>query len=348
MWLAPDIESYLNSGYIFSESGGTAYPYNSSFFNLSDTDKEKFVTQANHIGGRNRMLVVHNEFKYVYYEEIDSGFTGVHFNAPFTQKKPWERRVGQLVRSSGHLEGVATISHAYTKMILTDRKEDPGVYGVVAGVKEDGRLLINSLGEGAVCVVDTAPVDVGSLLCSSQYRGLATVQNDTLIRSYTVAKAMAPCDFTYVGKKTRGQVAVHYFSIRHQTMCALTDEIKLPGVRDIFEITGQELLNSFPQAISVSKVTSTVFDDDEIANNKNVPTSTETVWRELSEEEAKENLQYARLRFKDETTEEMLQDYVKALGLDYIDDTNTPYELYDLIREATSLKVAFMPVIYLC
>ena len=74
----------------------------------------------------------------------------------------------------------------------------------------------------------------------------------------------------------------------------------------------------------------------------------DTVWRELSEEEAKENLQYARLRFKDETTEEMLQDYVKALGLDYIDDTNTPYELYDLIREATSLKVAFMPVIYLC
>ena len=348
MWLAPDIESYLNSNYIFSESGGAAYPYNSRFFNLSDTDKENFVTQENHIGGRNRMLVVHNEFKYVYYKEIDSGFTGVHFNAPFAQKKPWERRVGQLVRSSGHLEGVATISHAYTKMILTDRKEDPGVYGVVAGVKEDGRLLINSLGEGAVCVVDTAPVDVGSLLCSSQYRGLATVQNDTLIRSYTVAKAMAPCDFTYVGKKTRGQVAVHYFSIRHQTMCALTDEIKLPGVRDIFEITEQELLNSFPQAISVSKVTSTVFDDDEIANNKNVPTSTETVWRELSEEEAKENLQYARLRFKDETTEEMLQDYVKALGLDYIDDTNTPYELYDLIREATSLKVAFMPVIYLC
>ena len=83
-------------------------------------------------------------------------------------------------------------------------------------------------------------------------------------------------------------------------------------------------------------------------NNLSSTTRTETVWRQMSEEEAHSNLSEERLRFIDESTQETLLEHAKALGLDDIDDTNTPYELYELVREATSMKVAFMPVIYLC
>jgi hypothetical protein len=88
------------------------------------------------------------------------------------------------------------------------------VFGVVAGIEDarmdevgcftsytdkppgDTRVYVNSVGEGAIWVVDSeGPVSAGGYVTTSDVPGYACAQSDDLHRSCTAAKLTMSCDF---------------------------------------------------------------------------------------------------------------------------------------------------------
>jgi hypothetical protein len=99
---------------------------------------------------------------------------------------------------------------------LAHQARQKSVYGVVSRIEEgeerefvgsgmrmkaakglgEHRLIINSLGEGAVWVCDAnGPLENGDFICSSSVAGYGMRQDDDLMRNYTVAKITMACDF---------------------------------------------------------------------------------------------------------------------------------------------------------
>ena len=121
---------------------------------------------------------------------IVDGMTGKHHPQP-ASKRAWGALVGRVVASTGQVETPVTVDRGYVSVDLAGLA-DPAVYGVVASVREDGRLSVNSVGEGCVWVImgDRGSIPVGTLLQSSGIWGLAEVQSDQRVRSCTVAKTV--------------------------------------------------------------------------------------------------------------------------------------------------------------
>jgi hypothetical protein len=152
-------------------------------------------------------------------------FTGFHrtftddplFNQedPATFKKTY---VGRLVISTGEIatdsmenketnewtilrdkEGI-TIEDALPMVQLTRQRKDKRIFGVL-GMAERGnsraeRLIVNSLGEGGIWVVNTnGTIENGDYIQSSPELGYGELQDDDLLHSYTAAKATIDCDF---------------------------------------------------------------------------------------------------------------------------------------------------------
>ena len=58
------------------------------------------------------------------------------------------------------------------------------------------RLIVNSLGEGGICVSNTnGNIENGDYLQSSDLLGYGEKQDDDLLHNYTIAKATIDCDF---------------------------------------------------------------------------------------------------------------------------------------------------------
>jgi hypothetical protein len=58
------------------------------------------------------------------------------------------------------------------------------------------RLIVNSLGEGAMWVCNSnGNIENGDYITSSDYLGYGEKQDDDLLHNYTVAKATINCDF---------------------------------------------------------------------------------------------------------------------------------------------------------
>ena len=77
------------------------------------------------------------------------------------------------------------------------RKEQTGAWGTVYD-KEDGdtRVYINSVGEGAIWVVDASGnLEAGDYITSSNIPGYGELQEDDILHNYTVAKITMDCDF---------------------------------------------------------------------------------------------------------------------------------------------------------
>ena len=61
----------------------------------------------------------------------------------------------------------------------------------------DDRLIINSVGEGAIMVCDiNGNLENGDYITTSEIPGIGMKQNDDLLHNYTVAKIVQDCDFT--------------------------------------------------------------------------------------------------------------------------------------------------------
>jgi hypothetical protein len=109
-----------------------------------------------------------------------------------------------------------TIDDAMPIVELAHQARQKSVYGVVSRIEEgeerefvgsgmrmkaakglgEHRLVINSLGEGAIWVCDAhGPLENGDLICSSSVAGYGMRQDDDIMRNYTVAKITMACDF---------------------------------------------------------------------------------------------------------------------------------------------------------
>lgn len=148
-------------------------------------------------------------------------FTGQHrssSNIDFT-----DNEVGLIVSSTGtynNLSGtnLPTIDEAIPIVELSAVQNDKKVFGVISNNEgktreyhqgifvsvisknvDDNRLIINSLGEGAIWVCNiNGNLENGDYITSSGIGGYGMKQDDDLLHNYTVAKITCDCDFNNV------------------------------------------------------------------------------------------------------------------------------------------------------
>ena len=96
-------------------------------------------------------------------------------------------------------DGIA-VEDAVPVVALSGKKKDKRVFGVLGAAKRNtnnqNRLIVNSIGEGAICVANTnGNNENGDYLQSSDLLGYAEKQDDDLLHNYTVGKATIDCNF---------------------------------------------------------------------------------------------------------------------------------------------------------
>ena len=93
-----------------------------------------------------------------------------------------------------------SIEDAIPFVALSRKKKDKRVFGVLGDPKRStnnkDRLIVNSIGEGAICVANTnGNIENGDYLQSSDLLGYGEKQDDDLLHNYTIGKATIDCDF---------------------------------------------------------------------------------------------------------------------------------------------------------
>jgi len=93
-----------------------------------------------------------------------------------------------------------TIEESIPIVQLCRIKQDKRVYGVLGNAERKtnnkNRLIVNSIGEGAICVCSAnGNIENGDYIQSSDILGYGEKQDDDLLHNYTVAKAVIDCDF---------------------------------------------------------------------------------------------------------------------------------------------------------
>ena len=83
---------------------------------------------------------------------------------------------------------------------LSRVKKDKRVFGVLGDPKRNcnskERLIVNSVGEGAICVCNTnGNIENGDYIQSIDVLGHGEKQDDDILHNYTVAKATIDCNF---------------------------------------------------------------------------------------------------------------------------------------------------------
>lgn len=96
-------------------------------------------------------------------------------------------------------EGI-TIEDSLPIVALSRQKKDKKIFGVLGlagrASNDKNRLIINSVGEGAICVANSnGNIENGDYLQSSDLLGYAERQDDDILHNYTVAKATIDCNF---------------------------------------------------------------------------------------------------------------------------------------------------------
>ena len=96
-------------------------------------------------------------------------------------------------------DGIA-IEDAIPVVALSRKKKDKRVFGVLGmpnrNTNNKNRLIVNSIGEGAICVSNTnGNIENGDYLQSSDLLGYGEKQDDDLLHNYTIGKATIDCDF---------------------------------------------------------------------------------------------------------------------------------------------------------
>jgi hypothetical protein len=151
-------------------------------------------------------------------------FTGQHRCASDTIDVADPKLVGYIVSASGQLHNISddsgkpSINESLPVVELSNVINDKTVYGVISDSEDnsdkrtyslgafvsvfnkanaDTRLIINSLGEGAIWVCNAnGCVMNGDYITSSQIPGLGMKQDSDILHNYTVAKATTSVDFS--------------------------------------------------------------------------------------------------------------------------------------------------------
>ncbi len=92
------------------------------------------------------------------------------------------------------------IEDAIPVVALSRKKKDKRVFGVLGmpnrRTNNKDRLIVNSVGEGAICVSNTnGNIENGDYIQSSDLLGYGEKQDDDLLHNYTIVKATIDCDF---------------------------------------------------------------------------------------------------------------------------------------------------------
>ena len=219
-----------NRGIVCEDDGGTGY-WNIHYSNGSGTGYDvtygnvtnMFVLSFNGTG-QNGGWAIYND------DGGDGLFTGQHRNIPQDgEVEDYISKVGYIVSSTGNIQnqqGVEghevyrpNINEALPKVKLSDTPKDKKAYGVVSDLEDpnstqrviqhgiwhsaytkpegDDRLIINSVGEGAVMVSNiNGNIENGDYITTSAIEGIGMKQDDDLLHNYTVAKAVMNCDFS--------------------------------------------------------------------------------------------------------------------------------------------------------
>jgi hypothetical protein len=155
-----------------------------------------------------------------------TSFTGQHRCVP---DEPMEKglivsaKKNKFVKLNGGLDtgkGAITIDESLPVVSLSSVANDKSCFGVVSSMEEanttsrtettdggvisiisktlgDNRAIVNSVGEGAIWVVDTnGPLESGDYITTSNVAGYGQKQEDDVLHNYTVAKITMDCDFT--------------------------------------------------------------------------------------------------------------------------------------------------------
>lgn len=93
-----------------------------------------------------------------------------------------------------------TYEDALPIVALSRKKKDKRIFGVLGlatrASNDKNRLIINSVGEGAICVANSnGNIENGDYIQSSDLLGYGERQDDDLLHNYTCAKATIDCDF---------------------------------------------------------------------------------------------------------------------------------------------------------
>ena len=93
-----------------------------------------------------------------------------------------------------------TIEDAVPVVALSRKKKDKRVFGVLGEptrkTNNTNRLIVNSIGEGAICVANTnGNIENGDYIQSSELLGYGEKQDDDLLHNYTIAKSTINCAF---------------------------------------------------------------------------------------------------------------------------------------------------------
>ncbi len=145
-----------------------------------------------------------------------ASFTGAH-EVKFTEDMPEEIVPGLIVSVTGKTEtrkdqnGEISISSTLPTVTLSTRARDKAVFGVIVS---DGPLpedhwyeaqegeqfgVVNALGEGRVWVTDiNGQVQAGDYITTSFVQGYGQLQDDDLLHSYTLGKAIETIDWDQV------------------------------------------------------------------------------------------------------------------------------------------------------
>jgi hypothetical protein len=154
-----------------------------------------------------------------------TSFTGQHKCIP---DEPMEKglivsaKKNQFVKLNGLAIGKSaiTIDESLPIVSLSNVAQDKACFGVVSSIEEanttfrvettnggvistipktlgDNRAIVNSVGEGAIWVVNTGgSLESGDYITTSNVVGYGQKQDDDVLHNYTVAKITMDCDFT--------------------------------------------------------------------------------------------------------------------------------------------------------
>ena len=153
-----------------------------------------------------------------------STFTGQHKCVP---EEPMETglivsaKKNQYVKLNGSLDtgkSAITIDESLPVVSLSSVAQDKACFGVVSSMEEanslvrietvggvisdapktlgDNRAIVNSVGEGAIWIVNTGgPLESGDYITTSNVTGYGQKQDSDSLKNYTVAKITMDCDF---------------------------------------------------------------------------------------------------------------------------------------------------------
>jgi hypothetical protein len=160
-----------------------------------------------------------------------NSFTGQHKSFPHESLfgKTSDDLCGLIVSASGEYisindkvpqkgQGAIQVSEAIPTVKLSTSEKDKKVFGVISDVEDvetsqrhdhygafvstfekeqgDSRIYVNSIGEGAMWVVNTAgPLESGDYITTSNVAGYGQRQESDSLKNYTVAKITMDCDF---------------------------------------------------------------------------------------------------------------------------------------------------------